>query len=398
MSNRIIIVGVLGAVFMLAPFAIDMYLPALPTIAADLGTGIDQMEATVSVLLIGYALGQLILGPLSDRIGQSKILLAGLAVFIAGSILAGTAQSVEQLYVWRFVQAIGGAGSVVVFPMVKDRFDEEQATKIISYIMALTVVAPLVAPIIGAYVLSLAGWRAIFILLAAFGALTLIAAWLFFAPATNKTSGHVEFSFSKIVSTYRLVLSNGRILAHILTGSFAFAGLFAFVAGSPFVYISYFGVSPQNYAYLVGLNAIAMIGANLINAQLFSHVNPTRKTIIGAIFLAIAGSVLLISAQFDIGLIWVVAGVVGFVGALGFTATNSVVGALSILPQKNGTVSAINGALMFSIGGISSFAVSLLSSANAMPMVVIMFASSLLALFTALTLRQFSTKKEAHHA
>lgn len=380
---------------MLAPFAIDMYLPALPTIATALGTGIDEMEATVAILLFGYALGQLLLGPVSDAVGRRPVLLGGLVTYMLASVLAGAAQSIEQLYLFRFLQALGGAGSVVVFPLVRDRFNDEDGARIISYVMALTVVAPLIAPIIGGYVLAISSWSAIFFLLAGLGALTLLAAAIVIKPAGSKRK---RFSPGVVLAGYRTVLGQWRILSFILAGSFAFAALFAFVAGSPFVYITYFGVSPQNYGYLVGLNAAAMIGANLINAQLLSHIDPIRKTLVGATLLAIAGGALFAFAQLGLGIGWIVAAVVGVVGALGLTATNAIVGALSVLPEENGTVSALNGAAQFAVGALSSLIVSLVASTDPVPMAAIMMGCGFLAFLAALPLQIFAQSKtgESH--
>lgn len=399
MPNKMILVAILGAVFMLAPFAIDMYLPALPTIAANLGTGIDQVEATVAILLFGYALGQLILGPLSDRFGRTPILLLGLVTFTVSSVLAGIVQSIEQLYLCRLFQAFGGAGSVVVFPMVRDRYDEQESARIISYIMALTVIAPLVAPVIGGYILTFAGWPAIFFMLAGMGLITLFAARFALKPASTGATRRAGFSLANVVSAYRTVLGNWKIMAHIAAGGFAFAGLFAFVAGSPFVYITYFGVAPQNFGYLVGLNAAAMIGANLVNAQLLSKVDPTFKMVIGAGLLAATGIALVAINLLGSGLPWIVAGVMAYVGALGFTATNAIVGALSYLPEDNGTVSAINGATQFSIGAASSLAISIMASTDATQMIAVMAVCSLLALLAALPLRfVLNSHKETENA
>ncbi|SDR33502.1 Bcr/CflA family efflux MFS transporter [Pseudovibrio sp. Tun.PSC04-5.I4] len=383
MQNKAVFVAIYGAVFMLAPFAIDMYLPALPTIASDLQTGINELEATVAILLFGYALGQLLLGPLSVALGRRTVLLGGLGLFVVSSVLAGTAQSIEMLYVYRLLQAIGGAGSVVVFPSVRSRFGEKQSSVIISYIMALTVVAPLIAPVIGGYVLALAGWSAIFMVLAAFGGITLAVAVVLLPPEQEDKRG---FSLRGVVSGYLSVLSEWRILAFIFSGAFAFAGLFVFVSGSPFVYITYFGVSPQNYGYLVGVNAAAMIGTNLLNARVLQRVAPVPKIFAGTLLLVVAGAALVSFAQYGLGLPWIVAGVVVFVGALGLTATNAIVGALSVRPEDNGTVSALNGAIQFGVGGLASFVVSLLDSTDATTMTTIMLGTSVAAALFALPL------------
>lgn len=384
MPAKVVYVFVLGAVFMLAPFGIDMYLPALPTIALDLNTGIGQLESTVAIFLFGYALGQLVLGPLSDAFGRRSVLIGGLVTYTLASVLLGTAQSIEELYIWRFVQAVGGAGSVVVFPMVREKFGETDSTRIISYIMALVIVAPLVAPIIGGYVLFYAGWGTIFFVLAALGVLTLVGSA---GLIRNGLSIRKPFALRTILAGYGVVLAERRIVSAILAGGFAFGGLFAFVAGSPFVYITYFGVSPQFYGYLVGLNALAMIGANLVNAQLLAEIDPVRKTLAGAFCMAIAGVLLVGVSTVGLGLPWIVVGVVLFVAGLGLTETNAIIAALSVLPAENGTVSAINGALQFGVGALASLAVSLMISADAVPMTLVMAGSAILALISAVILK-----------
>lgn len=395
MQNKLTYVLVLGGVFMLAPFAIDMYLPALPTIASALGTGIDQIEATVAVYLLGFALGQLLLGPISDSFGRRPVLIVGLLVFVGASFMAGNAQSLEQLYAWRFVQALGGAGSVAVFPLVRARFGEAGGAQVISYIMAVTVVAPLLAPIIGGYVLNYAGWAAIFYLLAILGALAVLASSLLIRDAQEDRR---PLSLSRIMRGYGAVLSEPRILGAILSGGFAFAGLFAFVAGSPFVYITYFGIAPENYGYLVGLNAVAMIGVNLVNAKALAKHDPIRKIYAGSVVLMVAGAVILITALLDLGLIPLLAAVVVFVGALGLTATNAIVAALSVMPEENGTVAAVNGALQFAIGALSSLLVSVLASTDAVPMALIMAGCGAATFISATILKKSHPAKGTSHA
>jgi DHA1 family bicyclomycin/chloramphenicol resistance-like MFS transporter len=388
-QNKLAYAVVLGAVFMLSPFAIDMYLPALPTIAESLQTGIDGLEATVAIYLFGFALGQLILGPVSDAFGRRIILISGLAVFIVASAMAGTVDTLDQLYAWRFVQGLGSAGSVTVFPMVRARFGQAGSAQVISYIMAITVVAPLVAPIIGGYVLTFAGWEAIFFVLAALGALAFVASGTFVRETHERRR---PFSLRRIAQGYAVTLSERRIVAAIFAGGFAFAGLFAFVAGSPFVYIVYFGVAPEYYGYLVGLNALSMIGANLINAQLLINAAPVAKLYAGALLLAASGLAILAVALLDLGLVPLVVAVVVFVGALGMTATNAIVAALSVLPEENGTVAALNGALQFAIGALSSLLVSVMASTNAVPMALVMAGCGIVALVSAIILKTSPVK------
>ncbi|MTI19092.1 Bcr/CflA family efflux MFS transporter [Rhodobacteraceae bacterium RKSG542] len=389
MRDKFLFVVCLSFVFMLAPFAIDMYLPALPAIANDLNTGIGSLEATVAILLIGYAIGQLVLGPLSDRIGQKPVLIGGLIVYAAASFGASFVTSIEQLYVLRLFQAFGGAGAVVVFPMVRARYNEETSTKIISYIMGMTVIAPLIAPIIGGYLFVLAGWPSIFTALAVFGVIALSMAFVVVKPSPAQSP---EQPRENPLTSYVSVLSNWRAVTHILTGSLAFAGLFTFVAGSPYVYITHFGVAPENYGYLIAFNAFAMMAANMANAQFFAKINPTTKATAGALTLAVIALGLATLALTQATLLWVVVAVALYVTAMGFTATNAIVGALSVLPSQNGTVSALNGALQFTIGAVASFIVSLLHSSGPTQMLAIMAICGLgSALFALPLLRKSAT-------
>ena len=388
MQQRITFTLIYGAIFMLAPFAIDMYLPALPTIATDLHTGIDQLEGSVAILLFGYAIGQLIIGPISDRLGRVNIMVWGLVTFTIATLLAGFVVTIEQLYLARLFQAFGGAAAtVVIFPMIRDRNNEQGAAKTISYVMAITVIAPLIAPIIASFILTKINWSWIFFALAIFAALVTICAKYWIKPASSSSIRKSEFSFSAITVSFGKILRNKQIMFHILAGSFAFAGLFAFVAGSPYVYITYYGIAAENYGYLVGLNAVAMIGVNLVNAKLLDAVNPTKKLIVGVVLMCIIGFILVIISALNLGIYWLVAGIVAYIGALGLTATNAIVGALSVLPEENGTVSALNGSLQFGIGAVSSLAISILSSTDATLLTSAMFISAIFALIAGLQLR-----------
>ncbi len=389
MRNYIVFVACLGAVFSLAPLAIDMYLPALPTMAGYLDASIDDVEASVSIFLLGFAVGQLVFGPLSDRFGRVPMLLSGLGLFVAGSVLCALATDVGLLYAFRFVQAIGGGASVVVFPMVKDRFDEKGVAQVLSYIMAVVVIAPLVAPIIGGYVLVMAGWQPIFYGLAVYGGLVLLAVRLLIEPwrkPADRKATTLSASVGRLMSGYRDVLANGPAMAHILVGAFAFAGLFAFVAGSPFVYITWFGVAPENYGLLVGLNAFAMLAANIVNARLLHNIQPTRKAVVGAFILGGVGVMLLAFNALGLGLAWIAAGVVAYVGMLGLVATNSIAGALAHFSEDSGTGSAVYGVVQFGLGALSSFVISALDSTDATAMVAVMAGCGTLALVSAIPL------------
>ncbi len=391
MRSQISVIFTFGLVMMLAPFAIDLYLPALPTISDQLGTEIDQLEASVAIFLIGFAAGQLVLGPLSDAIGRMRVLVGGLAVFAVASGIIATVHSINELFVWRFVQAVGAAGSVTVFPMVQDRFRQPDAARVISILMALIIVAPLIAPLLGGYILILAGWPTIFLLLSALGVVSLLLAFKASPPSTEPRR---RITLRMLSGQYATVLKERRVVLAILTGSFAFGGLFAFVAGSPFVYITYFDVPEERYGLLVGLNAAAMIIVNLANASILAKFPAIGKIAVGAVFLALAGVAMLAAALLGQGLVMIVAIAVVFFAALALVETNAAIVAFSVLQEENGTVASLNGALQFGIGGLSSMLVSTLASTNAVPLAIVMAASGLAVLLCAVRLVFFDRASE----
>jgi DHA1 family bicyclomycin/chloramphenicol resistance-like MFS transporter len=386
MKNQLSTIMVFGMVMMLAPFAIDLYLPAFPTIAEDLATGIDQLEATVAIFLMAFAGGQLVLGPLSDVYGRRRILIFGLILFVFASTVISVSNSLNALFFLRFWQGIGAAGTVTVFPMVQDRFSKEDAARAISIIMALIVVAPMIAPLVGGYVLIFAGWRALFIVLSLIGFASLLLTLIVLRPSRRKRR---LVSLADLRRGYATVFAERRLMLAVTTGSLALAGLFAFVAGSPFVYITYFGVAPERYGLLIGMNAATMIAVNLANASFLARVSPIRKIVTGAFILAVSSVAMLASAVMDQGLLSLILAALVFFAALALVETNAAIVAFSLLPEENGTVAALNGAFQFGFGALSSLLVSVTASTNAVPLTAIMALSGVAVVISATLLRRY---------
>ena len=379
---------VLGAIFMLGPFAIDLYLPAFPTLASEFRVEIDQIENSLAIFLFGFALGQLFLGPISDRYGRRVVLLAGTFVFIAASFMAGAADTLGAFYFWRLVQALGGAGAVAVFPLVQDRFDEATSGKVISYIMALVLVAPVLAPLLGGYILVFWGWRPIFWVIGGIGVMALLATLVVVdKPARDRPRRSLLYTFGR----YRAVLGDARIVYAVLASGFVFAGIFAFIAGSPFVYITYYGIAAENYGYLVGLNAAVMVLVNILNGRRLSRVDPVKKIVLAGLGLVATGSAVLGTAILDLGILPLVGIVIAFFAATALAETNAVIAALQFRPSDNGSVSALIGAAQFGFGAVSSFAVGVIPSTNAKPLALIMLLSASAVLISAYLLRRAIT-------
>ncbi|MCJ8321635.1 MAG: Bcr/CflA family efflux MFS transporter [Colwellia sp.] len=385
----------MAMIFSLSPFAIDMYLPALPTMAQFFNSSIDSMEASVALYLIFFALGQLILGALADSINKAKLLMVGLCFFAMASCMIAIADTVNELYFWRAIQAFSSGCSVVVFAFIHHFYGDKQSNQIISYVMACVVIAPMIAPMVGSYVLIAGSWQWIFFVLAAFAIITLIAQITLIPP--KKVSSQLKpLKLSTLLNGYKSVFSNGTTMAYILAGGSAFAGLFAFVSGSPFVYIEHFGVSTTQFSWLVALNAVAMITMNLINARLLKDVEPTKKLIIAGVLLAVVGTYLAIVAFYQLSLFYVVAGVVFYVGLLGLTAANAISAALANAQGNTGVLSGVNGVLQFGLGALSSAVVSISQSIDASTMNYTMAACSFFTLFFVLILSfklSFNTTK-----
>ncbi|WP_295895638.1 multidrug effflux MFS transporter [uncultured Vibrio sp.] len=360
-------VVLMAMIFSLSPFAIDMYLPALPSMASFYQTPIDSIEASVAIYLIFFALGQLMLGALADSMNKAKLLLVGLSVFALASVMIAFTTSIGELYFWRSIQAFSSGSSVVVFALIQTFYGNQKSNQIISYVMACVVVAPMIAPMIGSQVLAVSNWQWIFVVLAGLALVTLVAQLSILPPRRVPTKTQ-PLNFSVLFAGYKSVLMNGTTMAYVLAGGSAFAGLFAFVAGSPFVYIEYFGVSPTQFSWIVALNAVAMITMNLVNARLLHHVDPTKKLIVAGGLLSVVGLYLAAVAYLQLSLIFVVAGVVAYVGLLGLTAANAISAALANAKENAGILSGINGVMQFGVGALSSMVVSVNKSVDASTM------------------------------
>jgi len=370
----------MAMIFSLSPFAIDMYLPGLPSMAKYFGSSIDAIEASVAIYLIFFALGQLVLGALADSMNKAKLLSIGLSVFAIASTMIAFTSSIEELYFWRAVQAFASGSSVVVFALIFHFYGSKNSNQIISYVMACVVIAPMIAPMIGSQILLALNWQWIFLVLAGL-ALVVLLTQLRLLPSRNVQSELQPLNLVSLFDGYRAIFSNSTTMSYILAGGSAFAGLFAFISGSPFVYMEYFGATPEQFSWLVALNAVAMISMNLLNARLLKNVDATKKLIVAGVLLATVGVYLAVVAYQHLSLAYVVVGVILYVGLLGLTAANAISAALASVEGNTGVLSGINGVLQFGLGALASAVVSINVSIDATTMNYTMALCSLVTLF-----------------
>src|SRR5271163_2217424 len=282
-KNRCLIIVILGALSTISPFAIDMYLPAFPQIAAALHTSTARVSLSLASYFAGLAAGQLFYGPLLDRFGRKLPLYAGLILFIAASMLCLCSRSVEWLIAMRFVQALGGcAAQVAAMAMVRDFFPAKETAKIISLLILILSVSPLLAPSAGVFVAVHLGWQWVFIVLSLFVVLMLVVCW-WRLPQGHKPDRTVSLRLQPILRNYLLVLKEPQFLTYSLSGAFAFSGLLVYVASSPIIFMEVFHVSAQKFGAIFAGLATGFIGSNQINVLLlrkFSSEQIFRATLL----------------------------------------------------------------------------------------------------------------------
>ena len=288
------LVALVGSLSIFGPLCIDMYLPALPAISRDLHASASAVQFTLTTCLVGIALGQLLLGPISDRIGRRPPLLAGLAAFVLSSIACAFATDVYMLAAFRLVEGLGGAAGIVIArSLVRDLFSGVQLVRFFSTLMLATGVGPILAPQIGSWILEFTAWRGVFAVLAVFGLILLFSAW-WRVPETLAPELRTTGGVAAALSTMSMVARNRRFLGFALAGALGVSAAFVYVSGSSFVLQNVYGLSPLVYGLVFALNASGMIIGAQINGRLASGWSPSLLLTVGLVTMAIGGSFLLI--------------------------------------------------------------------------------------------------------
>lgn len=354
--HRLIVL--LAALVAFGPLSIDMYLPSLPLIAEDLGAVQSDIQLTISSFLIGLFIGMLFYGPLSDKLGRRPLLLAGISLYLVASVACVLASSAQWLIALRFLQALGAAAaSVLARAIVRDLFPISEAARVLSLMHLVTMIATLIAPLVGGYLILLAGWRALFVVLFIF-ALVVLAFCVWKIPETHHGSSRGT-SFAAVYKAYGKILLQPVAVGYILCMSLTFAGMFAFITASPFVYIDYFGVSPQTYAWLFSMNIGGIIVLVSLNARYVGQWGTQRLLWLGASLAAASGLVLFCATLFDIGgLTLIVLALFSFVSVTGVLGANCMASLLSRFPEQAGAAAGIAVATQFGLGALASGLVS----------------------------------------
>lgn len=351
----------LGALTATGAMSIDLYLPALPTIAEDFGTSVVHVQGSLSAYFVGMALGQLVYGPLSDRIGRRKPLIAGVFLAMLGAISSGFSTGADWLIASRLVESLGGcAGVVVARAVVSDRYDTVEAAKIFSTLMLVLGMAPLLAPSLGAALLGIAGWRAIFAVLAVFSLLLMVAVILWL-PETRSPAMAAASRDEKVWRSYAACFGDRRILGLVLAGACNGGALFVYIASSAALFISHFGVSAQMFGIIFAVNSIGLIGGSQWNRLLLHHFPPQRIVAMASVFALAISTLLLLAALSGFATLWITTALLfAILSTYGLVGSNSMALALSRMPERGGSISALIGSAAFGVGAVASATISML--------------------------------------
>ncbi|ADT86878.1 Bcr/CflA family multidrug efflux MFS transporter [Vibrio sp. Vb2880] len=369
---------VLGAIGALTPLAIDMYLPAMPAIARDLGASAGAVQITLTAYTAGFAIGQLLHGPLADSYGRRPVMLCGILLFAIASMVSATTDGIDALTMIRAAQGFAGAAAAVVIQaVVRDMFDREDFARAMSFVTLVVTLAPLLAPMIGGHLAVWFGWRSIFWALAIFSAVV-IAMVFWKIPETLSAENRQPLHFKSTIKNYVQLCRNSEAMGLIFAGAFSFSGMFAFLTAGSFVYIDIYGVTPNEFGYLFGLNIVAMIAMTSLNGRVVKKVGSHAMLRFGLFVQLLAGIGLFVGWLMGVGLWGTVPFVVLFVGSISTIGSNSMGLLLSGYPRMAGTASSLAGTLRFGTGSLVGALVAAMPGDVTWPMVFVMAGCSVL--------------------
>ncbi|CAM3775207.1 Bcr/CflA family multidrug efflux MFS transporter [Parendozoicomonas haliclonae] len=334
-----------------APMAIDMYLPAIQIMAQDLQTPIHEVELSISTFLFGFAIGQLFGGPLSDKFGRKPVIGLGLSIFILTSLALTAVETLDNLLILRAIQAFGGGIAIVnSSAMVRDLFSGSDVARVLSTISLVMMLAPLLAPMLGALTVEMFGWRTIFFILAGY-ALFVLVIFLVKVPESRKKSEST--SNESALKIYKRVISHRHAMGYVMAISFTFGGLFTFITSAPFIFMEHFGVDNSTFPFLFGANVLLLMVVNRINIRLLDRFDSKTLLKTGQMIQLVFGIAMIVAAWFDAGMFMVLACSMGFIASLGLIGANSVSCCLNYFPDVSGSANAVLGVTEFTLGAVA---------------------------------------------
>jgi len=377
-SDSRALVVLLGAMTALTALAIDMSLPALPALSAEFDASPERVQLTLSLFIIGYAGGQIFHGPLSDRFGRKPVLIGGLVIYVAAAIACAVSQSIDVLIAARLVMGFGGCvGPVLARAVVRDHYGGSLAAQMYSSLTAVFALAPLVAPTIGGWLLVHFSWRAIFVVLTLFAG-TLFVVIVFGFAESLKAPDRDALRLGRLVRNYQTFLASRVCLGYALLNGLCWAGIFAFLSASPFVFITVYGVAPEHYGYYFAVLAVALVIGALSNKRLLRR-HAHDRVLRWGLMATVAGGAAVLAACITRwgGAGGVMAGFMLYIWGQAVVAPNAMAAALEPVPHMAGTGAALLGVVQMGCGAVAGYAVNALYDGTPVPMGVVILAMAL---------------------
>ncbi len=383
-SSRIVLI--LGALSAFGPVSMDTYLPGLPQLSRDIGASASEAQLTLTACLFGLAAGQLLAGPASDALGRRRPLLAGLAGFTIASLLCAAAPDVWSLIGARLLQGVAGAvGIVLARAIARDLHSGDALARFFAVLMLVNGLAPILAPIVGAQLLHVTDWRGVFVVLAAAG-LVLLAVAAVALPETLPRERRHGGGLATTRRAFTVLLSDRRFVGYVLSCGLVFAGMFAYIAGSPFVLQEIHGLSATEFSLVFGANAAGIMAMSAVSGRLVGRVGPARLLAAGLAVQAIGALVLLASVLAGDGLPGVLLGLFLVVASVGLVFPNASALAMADHPDRAGSASALLGLCQFVFGALSAPLVGVAGTGTAVPMAIVIAVSAAAAVLAYVTL------------
>jgi DHA1 family bicyclomycin/chloramphenicol resistance-like MFS transporter len=360
--NARVLTPLLAALTALTSLSIDMSLPAMPQLQQTFRVGVSSVQLTLSVFLLGFALGQVVCGPISDRKGRRPVLLAGLGLFALAGLACASSTSLPMLVACRFLQGMGASvGPVIARAVVRDYYDARRGAAVLSQMTQVMIIAPLVAPTLGGYLLVRLGWPAIFLTLGGGGVLLLLACWRYLPETGAEGIETVGVNRTGVWAGLRALIAHRASASHVLTVCFVYAGMFAYIGGSPFVLMDVFGVAEQNFGYYFAVTAAGLFVSATLNRWLLKrHASPLSILSRGVIVVFVAGLCLCVTVWFGVG---GVAGVMlpmtAYMFGQGLVMPNAMAAAMAPHGRTAGVVSSVMGFLQTGGAALAGYLVGL---------------------------------------
>ncbi|WP_037623883.1 multidrug effflux MFS transporter [Streptomyces aureus] len=379
----LLVTFVLGGLTATPPLAMDMYLPSLPEVTGSLHAPAATVQLTLTACLLGMALGQLVVGPMSDRWGRRRPLLAGLAVYVVATALCALAPGIGLLVAFRLVQGLAGAAGIVIArAVVRDLYDGVAMARFFSTLMLISGVAPVVAPLVGGQILRFTDWRGVFVVLTAVGLALTALVWTKL-PETLAPEDRHAGGVGEALRAMRRLLADRAFTGYTLAGGFTFAALFAYIAASPFVIQDLYGASPQTFSLLFGANSVGLVIAGQVNGKLLAGRVALEKVLAtGLALVTLAAAALLLmstGALGQVGLAPVAVALFVLMSAMGLALPNTQALALTRVRHTAGSASALLGTTSFLIGAVASPLVGVAGEHTAVPMALVQLVAALVA-------------------